>query len=86
MAPLQILATATKSTVVHPQFKMHPVYKQVSTARAQSLACLSGAELTVGIIKNPNTQCAGLYIYLHQDSEVEWCLSNPNYCLKQGGH
>ena len=32
---------------------MRPVYKQVSTARAQSLACLSGAELTVELIKNP---------------------------------
>ena len=31
---------------------MCPVYKQVSTARAQSLACLSGVELTVELIKN----------------------------------
>ena len=51
--------------MVHPQFKMHPVYKQVSTAWALSLDCPSGTELTVGIIKNPNTQCTGLYIYLH---------------------
>ena len=38
--------------MAHPRFKMHPVYKQVSTVKAQSLACLSGAELTVEIIKN----------------------------------
>ena len=38
--------------MAHPQFKMHPVYKQVSTVRAQSLACLSGTELTVELIKN----------------------------------
>ena len=31
---------------------MRPVYKQVSTVRAQSLAYLSGEELTVEIIKN----------------------------------
>ena len=31
---------------------MCPVYKQVSTVRAQSLACLSDAELTVELIKN----------------------------------
>ena len=51
--------------MAHPQFKMHPGYKQVSTVRAQSLDCLSGVELTVGIIENPNTQCTGLYIYFH---------------------
>ena len=39
-------------TVAHPHFKMRPVFKQVSTARAQSLACLSGAELTLELIKN----------------------------------
>ena len=32
---------------------MCPVYKQVSTVRAQSLACLSGSELTVELIKDP---------------------------------
>ena len=47
------------------KFKMCPVHKQVSTMRAQSLDCLSGVELTVGIIKNPDTQCTGLHIYLH---------------------
>ena len=51
--------------LAYPQFKVRPVYKQVSTVRANSLACLSGMELTVGIIKNLNTQCTGLYIYLH---------------------
>ena len=51
---------ATKFNVVHPQFKMHPVYKQVSTARAQSLACLSGMELTVELIKN---QTLGVLVY-----------------------
>ena len=39
---------------------MRPVYKQVSTARAQSLACLSGTELTVELIKN---QTLGVLVY-----------------------
>ena len=56
---------------VHPQFKMHPDYKQVSTVKAQSLICLSGAELTVELIKNP-THSTHLYIYFYFIKTQKW--------------
>ena len=46
--------------LAHPHFKMHPVYKQASTVRAQSLACLSCVELTVELIK---TQTLSVLVY-----------------------
>ena len=49
--------------MAHPQFKMRPVYKQVSTVRAQSLACLSSAELTVELIKS-QTLCVLVYTFI----------------------
>ena len=85
---LSRMGCGTKFTVAHPHFKMHAVYKQVSSVRAQSLACLSGAELTVELIKN-QTLSVLVYTFISVSLRLRSgtvSVQPQLYHLKQGGH
>ena len=75
--------TVSKVHMVHPQFKMHSVYKWVSTARAQSLVCLGGTELTVELIKNP-TLSVLVYMFISLRLRSGMVSVQPQLSLELG--